>query len=419
MILKIDPELFNPVYLKHQIGNLNSTQIYFGGSSSGKSYSLAQRVILDVLKGRNYLIVRQTAGSIKRSCFNEITKAIGALRMSDYFDINKSDFVITCNINNKQILFSGLDDTEKIKSITPIDGVLTDVWVEEATEAEYKAVKQLEKRLRGKSKFVKRITLSFNPVDQNHWIYKEYFDIWEDDKQYVERDGVSILKTTYKDNKFLTDDDVYRLENEKDEWYHNVYTLGNWGVLGDVIFRNWRVENLSELKKSFDKIRHGLDFGFADDPNALVDVHYDKSRKKLYIFGEEYANDLTNVELINLIRPHVGNRVITCDSAEPKTIKELNNNRIRAISAKKGPGSIEAGIRFLRGLEIIVDVNCVNIKNELSKYKWKEDKGGNSLPVPLDKDNHLIDALRYAIEDEIGGGTPTVQIFDKRKLGLR
>ena len=418
MKLNIDPDVFNPIYLKHQIGNQNSTQIYFGGSSSGKSYSLAQRVVFDVLMGRNYLIVRQTAGSIKRSCFNEITKAINGLEMRDYFDVNKSDFVITCNINNKQILFSGLDDTEKIKSITPIDGVLTDVWVEEATEAEYKAVKQLEKRLRGHTKFKKRMTLSFNPVDKNHWIYKEYFIIWEDNKQYVERDDVSILKTTYKDNKFLTDDDIYRLENEKDEWYFNVYTLGNWGTLGDVIFRNWRVEDLSEVKKTFDKIRHGLDFG-VQDPNALVDVYLDKNNKKLYIFGEECASDLSQEELFDLIKPHVGNRIVYCDSSGLLTIKYLKSRQIRAVSVKKGAGSIEAGITFLKGYDIIVDVNCVNIRNELTKYKWKEDKNGDSLPIPVDRDNHLIDALRYAIEDEIGGGTPTIKIFDKKKLGIK
>ncbi|WP_198343578.1 PBSX family phage terminase large subunit [Paenibacillus senegalimassiliensis] len=417
MKLKIDPAVFNEVYLKHQLKNQNRYQIYYGGSSSGKSYSLAQRTVLDVMKGRNYLIVRNTQNTLKRSVFNELTKAISSFKLSEFFTVNKTDFVITCTLNDKQILLAGLDDPEKIKSITPIDGVITDVWVEEATECDYKAVKQLDKRLRGRSKFKKRLTLSFNPILQDHWLYTEYFGIWDDGLQFVAKDDVSILKTTYKDNRFLTPDDIAALENETDPYYYEVYTLGNWGVLGAVIFKNWRVEDLREQRKSFDKIRHGLDFGFGNDPNALVDLHYDKSRKRIFVFGEEYASDLTNDEIAEIVKPHVGSRVVTCDSSEPKTIKELRLRRINAIGAKKGPGSVEAGIRFLQGLEIIICTSCQNTKTEFSKYKWKEDKNGNVLPVPVDKDNHLIDAIRYAVEDEIG--TAKLKIGSKSRLGVK
>lgn len=417
MKLKIEPALFNDIYLQRQLRNQNRYQIYYGGSSSGKSYSLAQRTVLDVLKGRNYLIVRNVLNTIKRSVFNEVSKAISSFKLTEYFTINKSDFVITCNLNNRQILFAGLDDAEKIKSITPIEGVITDIWVEEATETDYKAVKQLDKRLRGRSKFKKRLTLSFNPILQDHWLYTEYFGIWVDSRQYVEKDDVSILKTTYKDNRFLTPDDIAALENETDSYYYEVYTLGNWGVLGAVIFKNWRVEDLSEIRKTFDRIRHGLDFGFANDPNALADVHYEKSRKRLFIFGEEYVSDLTNDEIADMVKPHVGSRVVTCDSSEPKTIKELRQRKINAIGAKKGPGSVEAGIRFLQGLEIIICSSCPNAKAEFSKYKWREDKNGNVLPVPVDKDNHLIDAIRYALEDEIG--TQKLSVGNKARIGVR
>lgn len=417
MKLKIDPAIFNPVYLKHQLANQNRYQIYYGGSSSGKSYSLAQRTVLDVMKGRNYLIVRNVQNTIRRSVYNEIVKAINSFKLGEYFQINKSELAITCTINDSQILFAGLDDPEKIKSVTPIKGVITDVWVEEATETDYKAVKQLDKRLRGRSKFKKRLTLSFNPILQDHWLYTEYFGIWDDGKQYAEKDDVSILKTTYKDNRFLTADDIAALENETDSYYHNVYTLGNWGVLGAVIFKNWRVEDLSDIRKTFDKIRHGLDFGFANDPNALIDTHYDKSRKRLFLFGEEYTSDLTNDEIAEIVKPHVGSRVVTCDSSEPKTIKELRLRKINAIGAKKGPGSVEAGIRFLQGLEIIICTSCPNAKAEFSKYKWREDKNGNVLPVPVDKDNHLIDAIRYALEDEIGGSK--LKVGNKSALGMR
>ncbi|WKK94117.1 PBSX family phage terminase large subunit [Clostridioides difficile] len=300
--LEINPDVFNPIYLKHQLNNNNRYQIYFGGSSSGKSFSLAQRTVLDVFKGnRNYLIVRNVQSTLKRSCLNEITKAINNFKLNEYFQVNKTNMIITCKLNNKQILFCGLDDVEKVKSITPIDGVITDIWVEEATETDYKAVKQLDKRLRGKSKVVKRLTLSFNPILKDHWLYTEYFDIWEDDKQYVEKDNVSILKTTYKDNKFLAEDDIKALENESDKYYYEVYTLGNWGVLGAVIFKNWRVEDFSDIESTFDNFRHGIDWGFADDPFAYVKSHYDRMRRKLYICDEIEAVGLLNREAAPLV----------------------------------------------------------------------------------------------------------------------
>lgn len=401
--LDISPKMFNNIYLKHQLKNQNRYQIYFGGSSSGKSVSLAQRTVLDVFNGeRNYLIVRNVQNTIRRSVLNEITKAISSFELTPYFKVNRSDLTITCTLNNKQILFAGLDDPEKIKSITPIDGVITDIWVEESTECDYKAIKQLDKRLRGRSKVKKRLTLSFNPILQDHWLYREYFDIWEDDKQYVEKNNVSILKTTYKDNKFLTSDDIHALENESDPYYYEVYTLGNWGVLGAVIFKNWKVEVFKE--DTFDNYYNGLDWGFAEDPFAFIRSHYDKKRKRLYICNEICATDLTNDESAEMVKEIIDNELVICDSAEPKSVKDYRKLRVNAKGAKKGPGSIEYGIKFLQGLEIIIHPRCQEAKNEFSKYKYKEDKNGNVLPVPVDKDNHLIDALRYSMETENKGG---------------
>lgn len=403
--LEINPDIFNPIYLKHQLNNNNRYQIYFGGSSSGKSFSLAQRTVLDVFKGnRNYLIVRNVQSTLKRSCLNEITKAISNFKLNEYFQVNKTDMIITCRLNNKQILFCGLDDVEKVKSITPIDGVITDIWVEEATETDYKAVKQLDKRLRGKSKVVKRLTLSFNPILKDHWLYTEYFDIWEDDKQYVEKDNVSILKTTYKDNKFLAEDDIKALENESDKYYYEVYTLGNWGVLGAVIFKNWRVEDFSDIESTFDNFRHGIDWGFADDPFAYVKSHYDRMRRKLYICDEIEAVGLLNREAVPLVSKKANRDLVICDNASPKDVAEFSDLRINAVSARKGAGSIEYGIKFLQGLEIIIHPRCQNFKNEINKYKYKEDKNGNILPIAVDKDNHLIDALRYSLENDMEYG---------------
>ena len=390
----------NPAYFQHLSKN-QFVQILFGGSSSGKSYFLAQKVVLDNINGVNWLVCRNVASTINKSTYNEVCKAISNMGLMKYYKINKSSMTITCTLNGRQILFAGLDDAEKIKSITPADSVLHRVWIEEATEVKYSAYKQLTKRLRGHSDISKCVILSFNPILKSHWIYKTFFGAWVDDKNYYEDENLSILKTTYKDNLFLTADDIKQLEDETDPYYYNVYSLGNWGILGHVIFRNWRVEDLSEQIPQFDRIFCGCDFGFSSDPNALIKVHLDKTRKKIYVFDEWYQAGMTDDELLQVCNKFVGNQYVTCDSAEPKTIDYLASNGIKAVGAVKGADSINRGIRWLQGYEIIVDVHCQNFKNEIEQYHWAEDKFGNAMARPVDMNNHLIDALRYALCDEI------------------
>ena len=401
----IHTEVFNEAYLP-LLDDMTPTQILFGGSSSGKSiFAVGQRPVIDVLKGgRNYLICRQVGKTIRNSVYNEITKTINTWGMNSLFNVNKTDFVITCS-NGYQILFTGLDDAEKLKSITPIKGVITDILVEEATETERHSVKQLEKRLRGGSESTpKRMTLLFNPILRSSWIYTEYFGsiAWADNQKEYHSDELTILKTTHKDNRFLTGQDHARLENEKDKYFYEVYTLGNWGVLGNVIFSNVQYEDLSSIHNQFTNKKFGLDFGFASDPAALHCSHYDRMRKTIYVFDELYETELTNPELAALIKPIVGNNVVVCDSAEPKSIKELRDNKINAVPAKKGQDSVVFGIQWLKQQTIIIDPHCINAKNEAVAYKWKEGPDGKpvSPPRPVDKNNHWWDATRYAYEDE-------------------
>jgi phage terminase large subunit len=149
-----------------------------------------------------------------------------------------------------------------------------------------------------------------------------------------------------------------------------------------------------------DKPLFGLDFGFSSDPAAGVKVHYDRAQKRIYILDEIYERGLTNTALAPILRDFCGNHYITCDSSEPKSIKELQNLGIRAIGAKKGPDSVIHGIQWLQGHEIIVDVRCQHMKNELQLYQWRKDKNGQSMRVPEDRNDHLIDALRYCLEHE-------------------
>jgi len=402
MKVNIESDVFNAVYLP-LFKDMARIQILYGGSASGKSKFKARQAVIDVMKGqRNYLVVRQIGRTIRGSVAQEVSRVISEWDLHSLFTINKTDGTALCS-NGYQIIFSGLDDVEKLKSITPAIGAITDVWIEEATECSHDSVKQLLKRQRGGSeKTSKRLHMTFNPILQQHWIYKEYFAGigWADAQREYHGDGLSILKTTYKDNRFLTADDVRDLENEKDEYYYRVYSLGEWGTLGDVIFKNWRVEDLSTMGDQWTNRRNGLDFGFSSDPAALVACHYDTKKKTIYIYNELYETGLTNDILAERVKELIGIDRLTCDSAEPKSIQELKNYQVAAASATKGKDSVNFGIDWLKQQTIIVDKSCINLQNELSQYHWKKDAGGNSLKIPVDKNNHLIDALRYAMEGD-------------------
>jgi phage terminase large subunit len=408
--VEIDAAVFNRVYIPH-LNNLSRVQIYYGGSGSGKSVFVAQRCVYDVMQGgRNYLVCRAIAKDSRRSTFVEIQKVISAWGVDALFNVNKTDMTITCE-NGYQILFTGLDDLQKLKSITPAKGVVTDIWIEEATQTEPNDLKELIRRQRGGDESTpKRLTMTFNPIYQTHHLYLTYFGAiaWADDQTVYNSPELSILKTTYKDNRFLTAADIADLENEKDEYYYNVYTLGKWGVLGDVIFKNWRVEDLSEMQAQFTNHRNGLDFGFSSDPAALAVTHYDRTHKTIYVYDELYERGLTNDVLAEEVGRLIGNEYVKCDSAEPKSIAELTHKGVRALPVEKGKDSVVFGVQWLQQQTIIVDSRCLNARQELSIYHWRKDKDGNAIRQPIDKNNHFIDALRYAYDDEYMRGDSMV-----------
>lgn len=349
-------KILNPIYKKYLWGNKHLTQIYFGGSSSGKSFAIAQRAVVDVLNGRNYLVVRKTGASIAKSSFNEIREKIYQFKLQSFFRINASAFTITCTINNCQFIFTGLDDVEKVKSIRPLTGVITDIWIEEATEISVNDYRQLTKRLRGVSRFPKRITMSFNPILKTHWIYKEFFaTLWRDDQQYVEDKTTSILKTTYKDNVHLMPDDIERLESETDPYYRDVYLLGNWGTLAGVIYNNWRVEDFD--KESFENYRCGLDFGFAClSGETLVDTDLGKKKLKDIKIGDKV---LTRQGFRKVIHTQCNGQkeVYAIDFGNKKSIIATGDHRIFTASGWKR-------VDELQELETL----CVNKSNLMARF---------------------------------------------------
>jgi phage terminase large subunit len=179
--------------------------------------------------------------------------------------------------------------------------------------------------------------------------------------------------------------------------------------LGDVIFKNWEVADLSDMAPQFTNRRIGLDFGFSNDPAAVPVTHYDKKRKTIYIFDELYERGLTNDVLATEVKALVGSDYVTCDSAEPKSIAELQRYSVNVLAAEKGKDSVLHGIQWLQQQHIVIDKRCINAQNEFRSYQWKKDKDGNALRQPVDRGNHIIDALRYAYERDMLEADPAGQ----------
>jgi phage terminase large subunit len=242
--IEINRKLFNEAFIKY-LDNDKRYLVFYGGAGSGKSFFIVERFIYKMLKSKmfNLLVVRKTGKSNRDSTFALFKQVISKWKLSKYFKINESDLRIKCLLNNNEIVFAGLDDVEKLKSITFSKGELTDVWIEEASEVLEADFNQLDVRLRGKGT-KKQIVISFNPIDINHWLKKRFFDRQDD--------NIEIFHSTYKDNSFLDEDYKRLLESykETDEYYYNVYCLGQWGVLGKTVFDARKInERLQTIPK--------------------------------------------------------------------------------------------------------------------------------------------------------------------------
>lgn len=246
--IKISKKVFNDVYVPY-LDNDDRYLIFYGGGSSGKSYYIAQRFIYKLIQPvrHNLLVVRQTGDTNRRSTFPLLKQVISNWNLAQHFKVNESDMRIICKLTGNEVAFAGLDDVEKIKSITFANGELTDIWVEEATECQEGDINQLKVRLRG-GKTKKQMVLSFNPINIQHWIKKHFID----------SKLATVCFSTYKDNKFLTDDDRKALEDLKfiDEYTYEVYCLGKWGILGKTVF------DARAIQKRLDEIPKPIKSGY-------------------------------------------------------------------------------------------------------------------------------------------------------------
>jgi phage terminase large subunit len=322
--------------------------------------------------------------------------------LSSLFKINKTDMSITVKSTGYMIIFKGLDDIEKIKSLTFPKGILTDIIIEEASEITQPDFNQLNARLRGyktgsQKNIPFQVTLLLNPIINTHWIKQEFID----KKTYQKAFSVNILKTTYRDNKFIDKDYEAVLEGYKDIDYefYRVYCLGEWGSYGDLIFTNWTFAICPYKESDFDAIYVGQDFGFVH-PQVISKIGFKDGI--MYSYNELCAFEKTNKEIIELNKEfdvlHLG-EAVRCDSAEPSKIKEWTQHGYGAIPAIKGKDSVTRGIDFVKSQNwIIDDTKCPRLAQEVQIYHRKEDKDGNKTEDPVDLMDDAIKSHLYGLE---------------------
>lgn len=376
-----------------------------GGRASTKSSCISIIIplcmMLDAQKGihSNAVVLRKVADTLKTSVYSTILWAIDMLGVSEYWDAKTSPMQLTYLPTGQQILFRGCDDPRKLKSIKFVDGYCKYIWFEELDEfygmEEIRNINQ--SLMRGGDNI--KVFFSYNPP--------KVISNWVNDEAQKEMPGRLVHHSTYLDvpiewlsKEFVAEAEYLKETNEL--YYRNEY-LGEITGTGGQVFENLTFREITDDEVNrFDRIVDGIDFGFAIDPVCYLQAHYDKTRRKIYIFNEIYKVGMSNKQLADEIKQKkIGTSYITCDSAEPKSISELQSYGLRVKGAKKGPDSIDYGIKFLqKQTEIIIDkTRCPNIAREFRNYEYEQDKNGNFKSQYPDKDNHSIDSLRYAMED--------------------
>lgn len=349
----------------------------------------------------NLIVFRKTYRTLKDSCFTDLKWAFTRLGVIDDWVFTLSPLEATRKSTGQKILFRGLDDVLKITSVTVEKGHLCWAWIEEAYEVmNEEDFDMLDESIRGEvpKPLFKQWTITFNPWSEKHWLKTRFFD--KEDKETLS------LTTNYLCNEWLDNTDLKVFERMK---LHNprryqVAGLGNWGIVDGLVFENWKEEKF-EIKDTGESITvAGLDFGYTNDPSAFFIGFLNESERKLYVYDEIYKKQMSNKDIYKEITAlGYSKERITADSAEPKSINELNELGLRVKAAKKGKDSILNGIQWIQDLEIIIHPRCNNFLTEISNYQWAEDKFGQRLNKPVDDFNHLIDAMRYAVEDYIQG----------------
>lgn len=372
-----------------------------GSRGSKKSTTSAQKIIYKMMQYplANTLVIRRVFNTHKDSTWTQLKWAAHNLGVSHLWHFSKSPLEATYIPTGQKILFRGLDDPMSITSITVEHGYLCWAWFEEAFQImEEDSFNKVDMSIRGQlpEGYYKQIIITFNPWSEKHWLKKRFFD--------AEDPNILAMTTNYMCNEWLGPDDVALFENMKinNPRRYNIEGLGNWGIAEGLVYENF-------IEKEFDykeiskrpgvKAIFGLDFGYTNDPTAFIAAIVDTAAKELYIFDEHYQKAMSNMDIVKMIKyKGYSKEQIIADSAEPKSIDDIKKQGIPRIKAAlKGRDSILNGIQNIQDYKIIVHPKCENTLLELNNYTW-DNKAGVILNKPVDDYNHLMDALRYAME---------------------
>lgn len=377
-----------------------------GGRGSTKSSFISLEIILGIMSDpdANAMVLRRVKETLRESVFEQLAWAIEKLGVSHLWDVPKAKLELTYIPTGQKILFRGADSPKKIKSAKVSKGYFKYTWYEEADEFEgMEAIRTINQTLlRGGDKFI--IFYSYNPPkSQRNWVNAEVTEKRAD--RLVHHSTYKTVPRAWLGEQFFIEAD--HLAATKPDSYKHEY-LGDVVGTGGEVFTNLTFREITDAEISiFDRIRRGVDFGYAKDPAHYGVMHYDKTRRRLYIFHELHKVQLSNRKLGDHIKEeNKNNGQVIADSAEPKSIAELKGYGIRIKGAKKGPDSVDYGIKFLQDLEeIVIDpVRCPNTKREFYGYELEPDGNGGFKDGYPDKDNHSIDMTRYALEDDITRG---------------
>lgn len=354
----------------------------------------------------NGLCVRRYSNTLRDSVFSDLKWAIHKLGLDAFFDCTVSPMQIVRKSTGQKILFRGLDDGLKITSISVDYGVLCFVWIEEAYEISNEDdFNKLDMSIRGEvpDGYFKQITLTFNPWSATSWLKPRFFDVIDDD--------IFTKTTTWKQNEWLDDADrnIFLKMQQNNPRRYRIEGDGEWGIAEGLIYEKVRFEDFDiDAVRAIPGIKaaFGLDFGFTD-PNAFVCLMIDNAAMKIYVFDEWYKTGVTNKIIAQAIKDKgYGGQKIICDSAEPKSIAELQEEGIKAEPSRKGKDSVNHGIQLCQNYEIIVhERNCPEFKKEIQNYCWETDKDGKPTDKPDHEFSHGMDSMRYATGKILVGDT--------------
>ena len=392
--------------------------LFYGGSRSGKTYLVICAILVRALQhpGSRHLIARLRYSHARGSIWlDTLRAAVSDLGMKDVVSYNETDHYMTVKTNggSSEIWVDGLDDKERVEKI--LGREYNTIFLNEVSQIAYPTVTTVLTRLALKVEGCRNYAVfDCNPPSKFHWTYKMFIQgVDPESGEPLDMDMYGSIKMNPVDNQdnlpdgYITDILEHLPEDQKRR-----FLRGEFGDAQGVVFKDWEiVDEIPEEANRRGKESFGLDFGFTVDPTALVrTVEYGGD---LYIDELLYASGLTNQDIGKLIKDDGITGLIYADSAEPKSVAELQQLRVNVRGAKKGPDSVRQGIDWLLGKKLHVTRRSVNLHAELHNYVWKTNNDGRPLPQPIDDFNHAIDAVRYGCEPYMRKSAANIDLWEK------